>query len=407
MAGTSRPPRLSIGCAVYNSDEERLSRSMESVLGQSFEDFEVIICDNSPDDATRRLCLPFVERDARVRYYHNGVNLGAYPSFWRTFHIAGGDYFKWVADDDDLDPSYFERCVAELDADPALALCYSRVKVVTPEGTPIDAGNLGNIEAVQEGPGDRFIAVLAQGWRAHGFYGVYRTRHLRRTHPVNEDCVRLADILLMAEIALYGTIRQVPEELATYTQHEKDWNDREKLNAAQYEICFPRNPCRGITFPNVLFARELMQAVRYSDLPLPEKERLYRGVPGLVEQRMGGLWRAEIHRAVWLVLNHRIFHNWGEPTDGAVDGGAWQELGGVYRFHAAELLQRFEDVLTLWPGFDEAGIHSARAVLLALMNRIPEARAALEIEIARFPDYEPARAMHTNLEAAAAVVTTA
>ena len=401
MSSSRAKPQLSLGCAVYNSDEQKLRRSLESVLSQSCEDFELIICDNSPDDATGAVCRDYVERDRRVSYYHNDFNIGAYPNFWRTFHIARGTYFKWVADDDVLDGSYLAKCLDVLEDDPTVSLCYSQVTVVNEDGTVRDDSG-ARIEARHDSPVERILAVLDHSWNAQGFYGVMRAESLRHVHPVSDECVRLADILLMAEVALYGKIYQIPEKLFTYTLHELDWNDREALNATFYQMCFPATPNRGITFPNCKFAYELLQAVRYSPLSLADKAKLYPTIPLLIQRRISGYWTQEIRRAVVLVLNQRIFHDWGAPLDEIDSARRWQEIPGVYQFHASELLRRFEEVLTVWPKFPEPGIHSARAELLALLERVPEATAALRIELAQFPDYEPAQRLLQNLEAVGA-----
>jgi glycosyltransferase involved in cell wall biosynthesis len=395
-------PTLSIGCAVYNSNPKSLSRSLDSVLSQTFEDFEVIVCDNSPDDKTRKLIEPYVRRDRRVRYYHNGVNLGAVPSFWRTFHIANGELFKWVADDDHLEPTYLRQCVDAMQADPTLALCYTRSRIIHPDGSVKTEDTGDGIVAMQDNPAERFVAVLNFSWQALGFYGVFRTDCLRRVHPVNDDCVRLVDILLLAEVSLMGRVQQLPQALFTYTQKDKDWTDREKLNAAQYDACYPDNPQRGITFPNILFAHELMEAVRYSSLPLADKSRLYQVVPQLVASRINGYWGQEVERAVKLVLTQRVFHRWGEATRDHAAGERWSDVPGVYQFHAGELLRRFEQVIAIWPQCPIPGLHSARAVLLALLNRAHEAQAALQIDLARFPTFEPAHQLMANLQAAAA-----
>lgn len=393
-------PQLSIGCPIYNSDEARLRRSLDSVLAQTFEDFEVIICDNSPDGPTRDICMGYAERDPRVQYFDNAFNYGASVNFWRVLHIARGRYFKWVADDDQLDASYFRRCIEVLENDPAIALCYSRIKSVTPEGEAQDDAG-GRIEAMQESAAQRFVSVLERSWRAHGFYGIFRKEHLMRIHPVSDECIRLADIMMLAEISLYGKIFQIPEELFTYTQHVKEWDDREKLNARHYDACFPNAQQRGITFPNVKFAYELMQAVRYSDLSLDEKAKLYAAVPQLIHDRINGFWGQEIRRAVTLVLNQRIFHEWGVPAHEPVaDAVKFERIPPVYHFHAAELLRRFEEVMQVWPGYPQPGLYSARAVLLALLDRLPEAMNALHIELAKFPTFEPAKQLLKNLETA-------
>ena len=394
-------PAVSLGCAVYNSDEQALRRSLDSVLAQTFDDFELIICDNSPDDATGEVCGEYVDRDKRVSYYHNEVNIGAYPNFWRTFQIARGKYLKWVADDDILDPEYLTKCVAVLENDLSIALCYSRVTVIDVDGKAKDDDG-ARIEVMHDSPLERFLGVLDHSWNAQGFYGLMRADVVRRLHPVSDECARLADLLLMAEVALYGKIYQIPEKLFTYTLHELDWTDRESLNATFYKMCFPTNPNRGITFPNCKFAYELLEAVRYSPLSLEDKAKLYSTAPLLIQRRISGFWTQEIRRAVWLVLNQRIFHDWGQPIEEVDSASQWQSIPGVYQFHAGELLRRFEEVLCVWPDFPEPGIHSARAVLLALLERAAEATAALQIELARHPDYEPAQRLLKNLQAATA-----
>jgi glycosyltransferase involved in cell wall biosynthesis len=394
-------PTLSIGCAVYNSNEKSLARSLDSVLSQTFKDFEVIVCDNSPDDKTRKLIEPYMQRDPRVRYYHNGVNLGAYPSFWRTFHIADGELFKWVADDDCLEPTYLQQCVDAMGADESIALCYTRSRIIHPDGSIKTEDTGDGIVAMQDHPAERFLAVLNHSWVALGFYGVFRASCLRRVHPVNDDCVRLADILLLAEISLMGRIEQIPRVLFTYTQKQKDWTDREKLNAAQYDACFAHQAHRGITFPNILFAHELMEAVRYSPLPLADKSRLYEIVPQLVAGRINGYWGQEVERAVKMVLTQRIFHNWGEAGREHAPGERWADVPGAYVFHAGDLLRRFEQVIAVWPQCPIPGLHSARAVLLALLNRAHEAQAALQVDLAKFPTFEPARKLMANLQSAA------
>ena len=394
-------PTVSLGCAVYNSDEHALRRSLDSVLAQTFEDFELIICDNSLDDVTGAICLEYVDRDKRVSYYHNEVNIGAYPNFWRTFQIARGKYLKWVADDDILDPEYLAKCAAVLDNDSSIALCYSRVTVIDVDGKAKDDDG-ARIEVMHDSPLERFLGVLDHSWNAQGFYGLMRADVVRRTHPVSDECARLADMLLMAEVALYGKIYQIPEKLFTYTLHELDWTDRESLNATFYKMCFPTNPNRGITFPNCKFAYELLEAVRYSPLSLEDKAKLYSTVPLLIQRRISGFWTQEIRRAVWLVLNQRIFHDWGQPIEDVDSASQWQSIPGVYQFHAGELLRRFEEVLCVWPDFPEPGIHSSRAVLLALLQRVGEATAALQIELARHPDYEPAQQLLKNLQASTA-----
>ena len=93
------PPKVSIGLPVYNGDEF-LEKAIESILGQSFTDFELIISDNASTDKTALICQTYAARDARIRYYRNATNIGGANNGNRTFLLAQGQYFRWAAHDD-------------------------------------------------------------------------------------------------------------------------------------------------------------------------------------------------------------------------------------------------------------------------------------------------------------------
>src|SRR5262245_8709621 len=65
---TRHSPRLSIGLPVYNG-ERYLAEAFDCFLAQSFQDFEIIICDNASTDRTAEICRSYAQRDPRIRYY--------------------------------------------------------------------------------------------------------------------------------------------------------------------------------------------------------------------------------------------------------------------------------------------------------------------------------------------------
>ena len=74
----SAVPRLSIGLPVYNG-ENFLAESIESLLGQSYEDFELIISDNASTDGTEDICRSYAQQDSRIRYIRQPHNIGLRP----------------------------------------------------------------------------------------------------------------------------------------------------------------------------------------------------------------------------------------------------------------------------------------------------------------------------------------
>ena len=107
----SSTPKVSIGLPVYNG-ERYLREALDSILGQTFRDFELIICDNASTDETAAICADYAARDPRIRYHRQTHNIGATANFNHTFELARGAYFKWAAHDDVLAPTWLEKCVA-------------------------------------------------------------------------------------------------------------------------------------------------------------------------------------------------------------------------------------------------------------------------------------------------------
>src|SRR6185436_20983418 len=118
-------PLVSIGIPVYNG-ENYLESALTRLLEQDFEDFELIVTDNASTDRTEEICRAFEQRDSRVRYFRNPVNIGLAANHNRTIELARGKYFKWAAHDDDFPKEMltgFVRAIEE--ASPAVSMVYS------------------------------------------------------------------------------------------------------------------------------------------------------------------------------------------------------------------------------------------------------------------------------------------
>src|SRR5260370_10566620 len=119
---SSDSPRVSIGVPVYNG-ENFLRETLDSLLAQTFEDFELIISDNGSTDNTPHICREYALRDNRVSYHRCDINRGFSWNNNHVFQLAQGEYFKWADHDDLCAPEYLERCITVLDARPDVVLC--------------------------------------------------------------------------------------------------------------------------------------------------------------------------------------------------------------------------------------------------------------------------------------------
>src|SRR2546426_6424374 len=125
----NRTLRVSIGLPVFNCDP-LLRQAVDSLLTQTYSDFELVISDNASTDGTEAICREYAAKDHRVRYYRGERNRGAVWNWNRVFELSGGEYFKWAAHDDLCAPDYVERCVEVLDRDPSVVLCYAETVLI-------------------------------------------------------------------------------------------------------------------------------------------------------------------------------------------------------------------------------------------------------------------------------------
>jgi glycosyltransferase involved in cell wall biosynthesis len=101
-------PQVSIGMPVYNG-EPFIREALDSLLTQTFTDFELIISDNGSTDATEAICKEYAAKDLRIRYVRHEENRGASANFWFVLNEAVGEYFMWAAADDRWDSEWIYK----------------------------------------------------------------------------------------------------------------------------------------------------------------------------------------------------------------------------------------------------------------------------------------------------------
>lgn len=98
-------PTVSIGMPVYNG-AKYIREALDSLLAQTFTDFELVISDNASTDDTQAICEKYARRDPRIRYVRQLENLGALPNFQFVLNEARSEYFMWAAYDDKWDKNW-------------------------------------------------------------------------------------------------------------------------------------------------------------------------------------------------------------------------------------------------------------------------------------------------------------
>jgi glycosyltransferase involved in cell wall biosynthesis len=200
-------PTVSIGMPVYNG-AHHLAAALESLLAQTYHNFELIISDNASTDASPRICRDFAARDARIRYSRNETNIGAHDNFLRTVQLAAAPYFMWAAHDDLWAPEFIEETLRLLDGHDDVIGSMARVRFIdvnsplwlrfwAPHGT---APLLGSVQ-------QNVVAHLKNPGTNSRMYALFR-RHILA------DCLDIpicwgADTAFVTKSLKYGKYQEV------------------------------------------------------------------------------------------------------------------------------------------------------------------------------------------------------
>ena len=202
-------PKVSVAIPVYNG-ARWIRPTIESILNQTFENFELVIADNQSTDNTAKICRDYLRHDKRVVLHVNETNIGAALNFNRAFELSRADYFKWASSNDIVKPTFLERCVDVLDTEPDVVVAAPKTQIINENDEVIEQCN-EDMHLCEDDPFDRFTAFLDRVRLNNLEQALMRSDVLRKTTLQAEYWG--SDTILMAEMAARGKIYQVPEFL--------------------------------------------------------------------------------------------------------------------------------------------------------------------------------------------------
>ena len=229
----NKKPRVSIGLPVYDG-ENFIAEALDSILAQTYENFELIVSDNGSTDGTEQVCRAYAAEDPRIQYHRNRWNLGAARNYNRVFELSRGEYFKWAAHDDVLAPTMVEKCVAVLDSNPSVVLCFSQLVDIDEEANELPIrGSTVTYDLAR--PHERFRALseVRPTYTCEAVFGLIRSRVLTKTKLIGSYSD--SDRKLLAELGLHGPMYEIPEVLFLHRLHPhssvQTWPGRQERTA--------------------------------------------------------------------------------------------------------------------------------------------------------------------------------
>jgi glycosyltransferase involved in cell wall biosynthesis len=204
---------LVIGLPLYGPGEH-LQEALQTLLAQTRTDLAIVVTDDSGHPQARAV----LDRcgDPRVRYHRNERRLGLVGNWRRAFEVARREhpeapYFAWASDHDAWHPTWAERLLAVLDAEPDAVLAFPQVYRTGREGgtlrTPPSRFDTGG----EPSPARRVRATVRGMSAGNMVYGVYRAPALERAGVFRYTLS--PDRLLLSELSIQGQLRRVDERL--------------------------------------------------------------------------------------------------------------------------------------------------------------------------------------------------
>ena len=214
---------VGIGLTLYNR-AAYLREALDSLLAQTNGAFRLVLVDDASADETESIAHEYTARDPRVTYIRHQHRCGMIATWRHAFETATADpslrYFAWASDHDRWDPRWLETLVETMEADPSVVLAYPFTRRLDATGRLLDKPpRLFETQGVSS-LDERWSRVCREPVASGDMvYGLMRAAALRDAGIFRN--VVCPDHLLIAELALQGEFRQVPEELWFRRQFEE------------------------------------------------------------------------------------------------------------------------------------------------------------------------------------------
>lgn len=208
---SANPPRVSVVTTVYNG-ERFLAEAIESILGQTFGDFEYILVDDASSDSSPRILQHYAHQDRRILVLRNSSNCNVSYALNRALETASGEYFANLDQDDIAYPRRLELQVAFLDSHP-------EVVAVGAQAVSMDAtGALNHPLTYAQSPEMARWSILFGAPILHSTAMMRRSQVLAvGGYPVRQWFVN--DFILYAELMRLHQLANLPDTLVGYRRH--------------------------------------------------------------------------------------------------------------------------------------------------------------------------------------------
>ncbi len=211
---------VSIVMATYNG-ERYLRQQLDSILNQSYGNFELIVVDDASADGTLPILNEYAAMDDRIHIFPSEKNLGLVANFERGLRLTKGDFIALSDQDDIFRKDKIELLLAALEDHPDRDLAVSDLSLIDEDGNEI-AQSMWRYSELKPKQGKPFRRLLYRNF-ATGCALMFRRRLLKLAIPFPPDCI-VHDwwLAVVAASSKGGGIFLIDKQLTAYRQHSSN-----------------------------------------------------------------------------------------------------------------------------------------------------------------------------------------
>ena len=217
-------PSVGIGLPVYNN-AKYLSKTLDSLLNQTYPNITVYLSDDCSDDGTHDICESYAKKDDRIKYFRNEENLGANGNLEKVLSLASTDYFMFARGHEILSPDHIRDCVRILEEDKKVVLSFVTTQWIDETNKIISNKPIGYFDTRGFDVVTRCALVF---WgRLECFYGLTRTEVMKSIR-FSENIIA-NDVIMLLEMALIGSFAHVRSGVRYRRYHYSGETYRKRL----------------------------------------------------------------------------------------------------------------------------------------------------------------------------------
>lgn len=237
MSDHGNPKLVSVGIPVYN-EIERLADCIGFVRKQTYPNIEICVSDNCSTDGTYDLAQKLLQDWPRSRLIRQEKNFGFAANWDAVRRLATGEYYMWLAADDEIRPTHIEKMVEQLESHPRAVGSQSATLRIRAGGDVrhqvrfTGAYNPNSIGVLRQAMNVLSPYAEVRGLKMSQYSsGLYRKSFIDGIMNQRENVFAGGDRMFVALAALSGGLRYVDEFLFVKNLHARSYDQRHPTDA--------------------------------------------------------------------------------------------------------------------------------------------------------------------------------